>query len=484
MKSVDRLTTRYRATAAFAAGLLALGASLVGSARSEDRGWHPVWNGVNGDVNAIAAIDEQVYVAGGFDRAGGISGIEAKGIARWDGTNWHALGTGLNSPVRALAVSGTDLYAGGEFTHAGGELVNYVAKWDGTAWSPLHTGVGFPGEEASIVVEALAVSGSDLYVAGRFDRASGVLASRVAKWDGENWSNLGDGIEGWTVRALAVTDGVLYAGGEFTGAGGIPANYVAKWDGSEWSALGEGVAGSAYGGAFALAIHGGSLYAGGSFIEAGGGYVGHVARWDGNAWSGLGTGPFGIGVSAPVYALDSFGGTLYAGGDFLEAGGGSANCVALWDGTAWHPLGDGTSDTVQALAGLGEDLFVGGRFAEAGGIAVNRIARYGPTKAPPVVGPAANRGPTLKIAGRRSVQTRRTRHVVRGSAAVPEGSLARVEVRDQRPRGRRSYRSARGTTRWSFAAPLREGRNRIEARAVDAEGLTSPVRRVVVVRRR
>ena len=33
----------------------------------------------------------------------------------------------------------------------------------------------------------------------------------------------------------------LYVGGDFKAAGGSPANGVAKWNGSEWSALGQGV---------------------------------------------------------------------------------------------------------------------------------------------------------------------------------------------------------------------------------------------------
>ena len=44
------------------------------------------------------------------------------------------------------------------------------------------------------------------------------------------------------VNALAVSGTNLYAGGYFTTAGGVPANNIAKWDGSAWSALGSGMA--------------------------------------------------------------------------------------------------------------------------------------------------------------------------------------------------------------------------------------------------
>ena len=47
------------------------------------------------------------------------------------------------------------------------------------------------------------------------------------------------------VRALAVYDDgngpSLHAGGSFSSAGGVLANRVARWDGSTWSALGVGL---------------------------------------------------------------------------------------------------------------------------------------------------------------------------------------------------------------------------------------------------
>jgi hypothetical protein len=58
----------------------------------------------------------------------------------------------------------------------------------------------------------------------------------------------------------------VYAGGSFTTADGVAANYVAKWDGSSWSALGSGM----NNGVYALAVSGSELYAGGNFMLAGG----------------------------------------------------------------------------------------------------------------------------------------------------------------------------------------------------------------------
>ena len=80
--------------------------------------------------------------------------------------------------VRALAVNGTDLYAAGLFTKAGGVSVNRIAKWDGGGWSPLGSGLGGPTYPD---ISALAVSGTNLYVGGYFTTAGNIVSAYVAK---------------------------------------------------------------------------------------------------------------------------------------------------------------------------------------------------------------------------------------------------------------------------------------------------------------
>src|SRR5258705_9779581 len=78
--------------------------------------------------------------------------------------------------VNALAVSGSDVYVGGAFTNAGGAAANYIAKWDGSSWSALGSGMDYQ-------VDALAVSGrgSDLYAGGWFTTAGGKGAGSMAR---------------------------------------------------------------------------------------------------------------------------------------------------------------------------------------------------------------------------------------------------------------------------------------------------------------
>ena len=295
--------------------------------------------------------------------------MAANGVAKWDCEKWSPLGEGGNGiaggEIYALTFNPSGyLYAGGVFPTAGGVAANGVAKWDGEKWSPL-------GEGVDDEVYALACDASgNLYAGGGFTTAGGVAANGVAKWDGERWSPLGEGIDDYVSALACDASGNLYAGGYFTTAGGVDANGVAKWDGEKWSPLGEGIDGSVS----ALAIDAsGNLYAGGYFTTAGGVDANGVAKWDGEKWSPLGE---GVNGSVSALALDASG-NLYAGGYFTTAGGVDANGVAKWDGEKWSPLGEGIDDSVSALAcDASGNLYAGGWFTTAGRVAANHVARW------------------------------------------------------------------------------------------------------------
>jgi len=71
------------------------------------------------------------------------------------------LGSGVDFEVDALAVSGSDVYVGGAFYTAGGNTRELHRQVDGTTWSSLGTSV-------NDIVYALAVSGTNLYAGGNF----------------------------------------------------------------------------------------------------------------------------------------------------------------------------------------------------------------------------------------------------------------------------------------------------------------------------
>ena len=68
--------------------------------------------------------------------------------------------------VNALAVSGSNVYVGGAFNLAGGKLISGLAVWNGIGWSSLGTGGSVVDGSSLGSVNSIAVNGSTVYVGG------------------------------------------------------------------------------------------------------------------------------------------------------------------------------------------------------------------------------------------------------------------------------------------------------------------------------
>ena len=157
----------------------------------------------------------------------------------------------------------------------------------------------------------------------------GVAASKIAMWNGNNWTNVGSGVIGnGIVFGLTMMGNNLYAGGSFTNMGGTPANHIAKWDGTNWYALGSGTStpGAISGTVDGLAGLGNDLYAGGTFRMAGDKNSFNLVRWNGQ-----------INFDTPqVSVLPSPGGQFRIR---LYGIGGQTNIIqATTNFTAWSPV--------------------------------------------------------------------------------------------------------------------------------------------------
>lgn len=210
-------------------------------------------------IDALTVSGNTLYVGGNFVSMA-TTPITTNFIAQWNitGNSWSAIDTiSLKKGVNAIAVNGSGVFAGGVFTktHNSALTVNAIAKWDGSAWSGIGSATSTPvvGVGVGIIVNALAVNGTDLYVGGSFTKVANnttPTANKIAKWDGTAWSPLLDGSNNGLsadVNALVVdaTNNKLYAGGSFSKIGlstgsGANAQGVARWDitNSKWSRLG------------------------------------------------------------------------------------------------------------------------------------------------------------------------------------------------------------------------------------------------------
>ena len=284
-------------------------------------------------VNALAISGTTMYVGGEFSSLGGHTRNRLAAIGT-DGTLSSTWAPDTDSQVLALAVSGTIVYAGGSFTSiddgkgGGVQTRNRLAAigTDGmlnTAWAPSADGV----------VYALAVSGSTVYVGGGFDLIDdgkgGGLQSRshlaAIGTDGTLSTTWTPGASTFGVNALAVSGTTVYVGGSFRYISGKVRNYLAAIDSdgtlNSWNP-------DADGGVSALAVSGSTVYVGGEFSTIDDGMGGGAQTR--NCLAAIGTdgvlaawGPYvDGGYHTPnIDALAISGGTVYAGGDFHTVGG-------------------------------------------------------------------------------------------------------------------------------------------------------------------
>lgn len=293
---------------------------------------------------------------------------------------------GVHGGLNAVAVSGTNVYIGGLFDRVGSINATNIARWDGTGWSALGGGVNNQ-------VFAITVHGSDVYAGGKFTQAGSVGVNFVAKWNGSTWSPLGTGLNNgvggyvYTLAARAEGPVAVYVGGPFGSAiksdgTTLTVNNIARWDGSTWSALGTGVNGSVYG----ITVSGSEVFAGGNFTAAGSVSAAHVAKWNGS-WSPL-TNLFGQnGVNGYVNSIAVSGNTVYVGGNFTAAAGTSGfTNIALYDASVprWRMVGNGVNNIVVTTAANGPNVYVGGYFTQAGGTNANHMARWDGTNWSPL----------------------------------------------------------------------------------------------------
>ncbi|MDO6472192.1 PQQ-dependent sugar dehydrogenase [Maribacter sp. 1_MG-2023] len=346
--------------------------------------WKSLSSGTDGIVQSITSSTNGIsYIAGTINSAGGISASDLATLSTNE--EWASFGTGIEGTILATTLSpdGT-LYIAGDFTIVNGIEANNIAKWNGTSWSALSSGTNGP-----ISTMAFNENGT-LFIGGVFTTAGGLSANNIAKWENESWSLLTDASTNITgtnneVRSIHVDDNNrVYIGGNFDTAGGIAATRIALWNGTNWSALGSGTSGFVQ----AMESAGDYLFVGGNFSIAGDKTVNRIARYhkNNNTWEALGN-----GVSGNVNTITSSGSYMYVGGTFDTASDDGSidkivNNLARWSTqTGWEALGSGTNvgvDTrVNALQFIKNEteLLVGGNFITAGNINANNIAIWGAT---------------------------------------------------------------------------------------------------------
>ncbi len=264
-----------------------------------------------------------------------------------------------NGAVNAIAVSGSTVYLAGAFTTVGSSNVtrNRAAAigTDGSikSWNPNVNGT----------VNAIAAQGPAIVLGGSFSTVGGSNRANVAvlSTDGtlSGWTANTDG----AVNAIAITsDSTVYLGGTFsTVAGATRSNLAAiANDGSvtSWNPAPNGAV-------KAIALDGSNVYIGGAFNNIGGVNRGKVA----SVTTGGTVNSWNPAPNNNVSSIAISGSTVYIGGSFSKIGSSTAYYAGAvgTDGSVknWAP---NPSNEVNSLAINGSQVYIGGIFSSMGGI--------------------------------------------------------------------------------------------------------------------
>ncbi|HMT30184.1 MAG TPA: T9SS type A sorting domain-containing protein, partial [Bacteroidia bacterium] len=288
-------------------------------------------------------------------------------IGIWDGANWDTLGAGVSGPILSSVEYNGNLFIGGGFIYAGGASfpdprADNLTYWDGNQYhlTDYHN--------FGALVNSLATYNNELYLGASqpFDIDS-VTYSAIARYNGTSWSDVGGGVFSNFREILCMTkfNGELIVAGRFDFAGTTPANNIARWDGNQWHTIGDGL--NYYVRSVYVDSSTNTLYAGGSFTGSGTTPLNFIAQWDGTAWL-----PLGNGLSDAVRTITKYKSQLYAGTTPFS----NPSALMSFDGTNWAPVIPSPNKLVYCINVFQDELYVSGIFDSIGGVPYAGIARY------------------------------------------------------------------------------------------------------------
>lgn len=337
-------------------------------------------------VNDVEIVGSTIYVGGVFTTVGSstrynVAGIDSSSAAA---TSFNPFAGGT---VNSVAVSGdtASLYVGGTFKSIGSGTARKtgLAAFNNSTNSVLSFDANLSGSSAAALDLVLSSDGANLYVGGDFTSIDGVSRVSLGVVDTAS-GNMVSGFDALLasssyVYGLVLSGSTLYVGGRFSTLASSARNNLASvsastgvvtsWDPGVTSGF------SAY--VYDLVLSGSTLYVGGNFTTAGGAARANLAAID--TVTGLAT-SWNPGISggyfAYVYSIGLTGSTLYVGGSFTTAGGSSRDNLAAIDtatglATSWNP---GTNGVVYSLSLGSSTVYIGGDFTTAGGSSRSRVA--------------------------------------------------------------------------------------------------------------
>jgi PQQ-like domain len=266
-----------------------------------------------------------------------------------------------NGRVEAIQVVGSTVYIGGQFTSvrpAGDPLGTGEVTRNRVAAFNISTGALLPWDpNASGTVQAIAVSGSTVFLGGSFTKVRGKGHQRLAAVDattGTPIATFKPTIDA-EVLTLSLSGSDVYAGGMFTTINGATHDFIAALKTST-GALDPAFTGQADDGVLASTIEGGKLVIGGNFSHVDGGSQNHIAALNPTTGATL---PWATHTPYDVVALASDSAGVYVAG-----AGTGGNFAAFNPSTGSMTWQGGTNGNVQAITVFNGEVYAGGHYTD------------------------------------------------------------------------------------------------------------------------
>ena len=197
--------------------------------------WLPMGMGVRGDVVRMELVGHKLYAW--HQLAPGGSSTDGEMISVWNGDGW-------DSVMRIdFGEIGSSMFAeyGGKL-YVQGNLSDGMTRLYALDGAELDT-ISIASDSPMRMLVGKAI-GTDFYVGGTFAALGRIPGARnIARWDGEGWHALGEGVDNRDrlvktdeaqVVSMAEYHGKLFVGGIFSHAGEEHSPYLAIWNGSSW----------------------------------------------------------------------------------------------------------------------------------------------------------------------------------------------------------------------------------------------------------
>lgn len=248
----------------------------------------------------------QIYIGGRFPNR-----ANKDGIMRWDSLNnqWLDVGGGTNDQIYDMEVYQGELYIGGIFGLVGNNVIApYIAKWNGSNWSS----VGNPQLPwVSPMVRSLTTWNGNLVIGGRF---KGPNVQYLNQWDGSNWLGFPSYPHQEVAKLGTYKGDLIIQGYSIDSIGNQAIHKMGRWDGTQWHAMGMAALDSyslqdmlEYNNEFYI-LGGGTLQ---NFFFNGRKPFDGIAKWDGFNWHAV------TGFTSYGHDLAIFQDRLYMAGDLF-----------------------------------------------------------------------------------------------------------------------------------------------------------------------